>query len=72
MSVVIEEMNMPANCYECACSEGYGCGVTSAILTSDEMKSRPTWCPMIEVKKRVQKIYQDPMSYTEKNWWEKA
>jgi hypothetical protein len=50
MNVIMRNVIMPECCNNCVCSAGYGCGKTGTTMTTEEMKSRPDWCPLEEVE----------------------
>lgn len=49
MSLIIKGAKMPSCCSECLCSGTYGCRAVIHVMTTNEMKRIPDWCPLIEV-----------------------
>ena len=51
MSVLVKGMEMPKDCYECACYDGSGfyCKAMGKVIKNEDPEVVQEWCPLVEV-----------------------
>lgn len=47
--IVIKNMDMPANCFECRFEHMGWCGACEGNLPKVQSLDRPHWCPLVEI-----------------------
>ena len=65
MSVLIKNIEMPKNCWECPCFDDFAhiCNLDNECR--DVHENRPDWCPLVEINKSSGKwIYEEINYYT--------